>query len=250
MVNTLNPNKVIDEFIARVREAELRHKNVQSALAATGSLRKDQKGATVDFIFRVGGEFELFQHNWMIATISKKPSQFVSRLNKELADEAKKLPGHGYVTALGSLSLTYPRRPTADQIESLLDKSGQNVTFRDVSSWRSSAVKDLAPPYIGKLSRIERTPEDVWPLDLLKSVRNAIAHGSARSKRDLNRRLAPYSATNKTGCIGALNAPLRRTGTTQVRDVSTYLYAAVPGGRRVDVLVDRVVDVVDKLRTP
>lgn len=250
MVNTLNPNKVLDEFITRVRAAEQRHANIQSALAATSSLRRDQKGATIDFIFRVGGEFELFQHNWTIATISKKPSRFVSRLNRELADEVKKLPGRTYVTALGSLSLSYPRRPTAVQIEALLDKSGQNVTFKNVKAWRSSAARDLAPPYIGKLARIAQNDEDVWPLDLLKSVRNTIAHGSARSKEDLNDRLSPYSTANKKGCTGLLNEPLKRTGTTKVRDVSTYLYAAVPGGRRVDVLVDRVIDVVDKLRTP
>ncbi|ACZ22780.1 hypothetical protein Sked_28780 [Sanguibacter keddieii DSM 10542] len=254
MVNTLNPNDPIADFTADVQAVKQRHENIQIALKAANASGADKKGATADYIFRVGGEFELFQHRWHIAAISKKPSKFVASLNQTLATKVQALPGHGIISALGSLSLAYPAWLTAEQIETLLDESERNVTFKDVAEWKKAASKQLDSPFDSKVAQIAQSLEDTWALNLLKSTRNVIAHSSKSSLKDLNTRLAPHSPTNPDGITGSANAKLSRGVTNgvpkKVGDVSVYLHAVQGGERRADVLADRVVAIVNKLQYP
>lgn len=255
MARTKNPNDSIAAFTADVQAAKSRHATIQSALDAAGASGADKKGATADYIFRIGGEFELFQHNWHIAAISRKPSTFVALLNQAAATKIQTLQGYSLFPKLASSAPTYPTWPTAEQIEKLLDESERNVTFKNVAEWKKQAGRQLDPAFSSKVAQIAQSLQDAWALDFLKSARNLIAHNSTASKDDLNERLVPYNASaNPKGITGTANIKLNRGTTngvpTKVGDVSVYLHAVQGGERRADVLADRVVAIVNKLQVP
>src|SRR5690606_25157096 len=100
-----------------------------------------RRGLVSDLGFRIGTEWELFQHRWHIACISKEPSVFVATLQMKLDAAVGDLPGQGLVPGLTGFRPTYPKRLTADQIEDLLDGSGWNITFRTLEEWKRETRK-------------------------------------------------------------------------------------------------------------
>ena len=252
MVRTLEPAKVVDDFVTRIRDAKARSDVEYKAIpyAAHDKLRR-QRGLVSDFAFRLGGEWELFQHRWHIAVVSKEPAAFVARLQDLLDEAVAKLPGHGVVPVLNSFRPKYPTRLTADTIEALLDGSGYNITFKSVSDWKKGAAQDFTNRYNGRVARIAGNAEDTCVLDLVKAVRNFIAHKSDLSRMTLNERIAARATPSQgSGLIGEVNAGLARGPGKRVLDVGVYLQGrAAPGfPRRVTVLTDRLASVALSLR--
>jgi len=204
-----------------------------------------------DFAFRLGGEWELFQHQWHIAVISKEPATFVAALQSKLDSAVAALPGHGVVPALNSFRPKYPARLPADSIESLLDGSGFNITFRSVPEWKTAAARDFTRTYSSRVTRIANTPEDACVLELVKAVRNFLAHESAQSRATLNACIATRpSSAQSPGLIGASNAGLVRGNGKRVLDVGVYLQGRAAQGmpRRVTVLTNRLETIASTLR--
>jgi len=252
VVNTLNPNGVVDDFIARIRAAE-RRSDVEYAAVPRGDKHKlaRQRGVVSDLAFRLGGELELFQHRWHIAVISKEPATFVAGLQKRLDEAVKNLPGHGLVPGLANLHLAYPSRLTADQIETLLDGNGWNITFTTLDAWQKAAGKDFTSRYRAAVGRVANAPEDACVLELVKATRNFIAHGSDKSRREFNACVAPRSVAQEgPGLTGNVNSALARGTVKSVRSVGVYLQGrATPGAsRRISALTDRLAVVAAQLK--
>ena len=251
MVNTLNPNSVVDQFINTVDSAHARYLEMYSILAASNLGRLElRKSLTSDLAFRVGTEWELFQHRWHIASISKKPSTFVATIQKDLNDALRKSQAKHILDTLWSNATTIPRRLSAEQIDALIDPDGYNVTFKDGEAWAAKAGLHLAAAHADAVRRVVSSPEDESLVALLKAVRNVIAHNSTSSLEEFNRHVRSRPAGERVGLVGSSNAPLLRDGAARVRDVPTYLHgrgnAASP--RRVTVLTTRIMRVAQRLR--
>jgi len=252
VVRTLDPSNVVDDFVARIKDAKSRSDVEYGAIPrnATDKLAR-QRGLVSDFAFRLGGEWELFQHRWHIAVISRAPTQFITSLQSSLDDAVAALPGHGIVPALNSFHPKYPKRLPADTIESLLDGSGYNITFRTVGEWKTATTRDFTKEYSSRVARIANAPDDACVLELVKAVRNFIAHRSTQSRATLNACIAARTVPSQgPGLVGSPNVGLARGGAKRVLDVGVYLQGRAAKGmpRRVTVLTDRLQAIASTLR--
>lgn len=251
MVRTLNPNDVVDEFIATVDSARTRYLDIYSILGSSEGARLDlRKSLTSDLAFRVGTEWELFQHRWHIASISKKPATFVAATQKTLDEALRKGEARSILDVLWSNATLVPQRLSVEQIDELIDPDGYNVTFKDGEAWAAKAGSHLAVEYADAVRGIVTSPEDDSLVALLKAVRNVVAHKSTNSLRELNRHVRTRPAGEQVGLVGSANAPLLRDGSARVRDVQTYLHGwnNAARARRVTVLTTRIVEIAKHLR--
>ncbi|MEO5920183.1 MAG: hypothetical protein ABIQ01_03490 [Pseudolysinimonas sp.] len=252
---TLDPNRELDEFIVRSNSSHERYIRVFDALVDSTDASNLRKGLAVDAAFRLGSEWELFQHRWHVACIARDGSRLIAEQESKVADAISKLPTATRevlgVTA-GHLSLS---RLTGSQIERLVHPLDRNVVFPDVAAWSRVAKRYLAPPYVGRVQRIQSSIESSSLLDLLKALRNAIAHGSRDSKGRLNRLASARVAGGTEGLAGNRNAPLVRAK-YGIADIGTYLHTwtGLPGyrtfaeGNRMTLIHDRTQDIAKALR--
>ena len=190
MVRTLNPNDVVDQFAATVGEARDRYLDMYAILESSPSPKLSlRKSLTTDLAFRVGTEWELFQHRWHLASISNSPAAFVAWAQAELDAGLAKGPARHILDTLWEDATTVPPRLSVEQIDALIDPDGYNVTFKDGEAWAAKAQLHLAPKHAALVCALVSTPEDESLVALLKAVRNAIAHNSSN-------RLASSTATS------------------------------------------------------
>jgi len=251
MVRTLNPNDVVDQFAATVGEARDRYLDMYAILESSPSPKLSlRKSLTTDLAFRVGTEWELFQHRWHLASISNSPAAFVAWAQAELDAGLAKGPARHILDTLWEDATTVPPRLSVEQIDALIDPDGYNVTFKDGEAWAAKAQLHLAPKHAALVCALVSTPEDESLVALLKAVRNAIAHNSSNGLALLNRHVRSRPVGERVGLIGSANTPLLRDGAGQIRDIPTYLHKWSMGAhaRRVTVLTTRIVNVASRLR--
>ncbi|MFE1396783.1 hypothetical protein ACFW53_02450 [Nocardiopsis dassonvillei] len=249
-MRTANPDTYLDDFLKQVQDGLDQYKSVSDALAGAGVKAPLLKAAAEDAAFRLGALWEVFQGRWHVAAISREPQKFVREVKKtleqKLKDEARDI-----VLAIYPEALQVPSHPTLAQIESVLDPNRYNLTFKDVEAWMESSALYHSDRYKGIVRVIVSDPESASLLDLLKKLRNQLAHGSHGSKAAFNRscRARPVGGGEKEGLAGSANDPLKR-GNRDVRDVGAYLRAGPDAcsGSRVEILHRRVIEVAEKLR--
>ncbi|MGN7799291.1 hypothetical protein [Leifsonia sp. 22587] len=244
----MDPNRTLDGFQARLVKLEDLYQRTYSAVQRAGNELELRKGLAADFGFRLGGEWELFQHRWYIAAISKRPSKFVGVIQKEIDELVDKGNLRSRLTAIRKDSLIVPTHPTAPQIAQFVDPKGYNVTFDDTDSWLRMAQKHLHSDYTAKVAILVSDAESTSTLDLLRAIRNRLAHGSDGSGTRLNAFASAREAGESEGLVGPKNDPLVRK-TNRIDDVATYLHAAGrPSQQRVLYLSQRVRDIAEMLR--
>jgi hypothetical protein len=252
MVRTLNPNAVVDQFTAGVAAARDRYLAIYEVLGdAEGTDLTLRKSLTADFAFRVGTEWELFQHRWHLAAISKHPTTFVALVQKRLDSGLERGEARHILETLWDGATTVHPRLSVDQIDALIDPDGYNVTFKDGQAWAAEAGKHLDPRHANLVRNIVSDPENESLVALVKSVRNAIAHNSANSLDLLNAHIRSRPGGSKVGLVGQRNGALLRDGSVRVRDVPTYLHRWQPvvRSRRVTYMAHRIVEVAELLRS-
>lgn len=249
----LNPDRVIDDFQNRLTDAEDRYQEVYSAVGGSSTAKHLplRKGLTTDLAFRIGTEWELFQHRWHIAAISKQPARF-AQLQQEVLDTALKKNSdvRHILNSISPNATTVPARLKVEQIDALIDPDGFNVTFSDPKAWADKAAKHLSAEYAQKVLGVVSDPEAHCVLILAKAVRNVIAHGSSLSRGEFNRAVRTARDLRSPGLKGARNEPLSRAGERDIADPAVYLHAWINdhGMRRVGYLAARLRTIADQLR--
>jgi len=249
MVNTLNPNNVLSEFLQRHDDSVQRYNDLYSTVGGNGRLDL-RRGLTTDLSFRLGTEWELFQHRWHIAAISKRPKKFIAATQLEMNDALKKASVKQLLEAIRPGSTTMPSQLTAERIEAILDPTGFNVTFSTQESWAKAASDQLDPLFADRVRAIVGSPEDSCVLDLLRSLRNVIAHASTSSMNVLNDTVRERGTSDTIGLAGETNTSLVRTGSKRIADAASYLHTwnDVTGMRRIGFLAYRVRAIAERLR--
>lgn len=251
MPNALNPNSVLDDFLARAAASLDRYAALDQLVAAasgTHSLTL-RRGLAADTVFRLGTEWEIFQHRWHIAAISRRQSVYRTLVQDQLTRGIDKGAVGHIISAVAPEAATLPQRLTGAQIEGLVDSEGYNLSFKDCEVWAATAVKHLDPHYASRVQAVVGDAEASSPVDLLKAVRNALAHSSVASLGRLNACAKKRTQAGSVGLAGAANDGLVRDGRS-IRDVPTYVQAWIPVAqtRRVVILHDRISVVAESLR--
>jgi hypothetical protein len=247
-MRTANPNRYLDDFQQQVRDGLDQFKRLDGILDESGVQASLLKSVAEDTAFRLGALWEVFQGRWHVAAISRDPAKFVKetsvRLEGALKDDIRNL-----VLAFSPTLLVVPKRPTIAQIVTALDPKGYNLTFVDAETWMRSSAEYHSDTYQDIVRGIVGDAESASFLDLLKKLRNLLAHGSNGSKAAFNRACRARLGGGREGLTGASNAPLKR-GQKNVRDVGVYLRARIGpvNERRIVTLHTRVIEVAEKLR--
>ncbi|WP_304452648.1 hypothetical protein [Nocardiopsis sp. YSL2] len=247
-MNTADPNRYLDDFLVQVQDGLKHYSQVDSALEESNTPANLRKAVAEDSAFRLGALWEVFQGRWHVAAISRDPENFLKRMNKELEDKIKDSL-RNTILAFNPDALTMPRRPKLAQIEFALDPTGFNITFKDTEAWIKSSVRYHSSTYQSLVRRISADAESASFLNLLKKMRNHLAHGSYGSKAYLNRACKQRPEGEKEGLVGAKNEPLKRDQ-RDVRDVGAYLRARTgqSGERRIEIIHQRTIEVAQLLR--
>jgi hypothetical protein len=208
-----------------------------------------RKGLAADLAFRIGSEWELFQHKWHVEAIAAAPDKFITAQQTSLDAGIKKANVDHFVQLLHGGPLSFPARPKQREVEALIDRRGFNVTFDSCETWMAEAAKDLDSTYSSKVQGIVSTSQDSCVLDLLKAARNALAHGSGGSLKRLNEMVRERQPGEKIGLTGSINDDLKRDA-NQIRYVAVYIHGRAPGAsqQRVQKLAQRVREIAEQLR--
>lgn len=245
----LDPNREIDEFRARALRSQQRYQRLSQAIELAPDRSALRKGLAVDAVFRLGVEWELLQHRWYVAAIARDPSKLIS----SNLDRIRAIKVQDQLRDVFNVSVDHrsPTRLKQAEIERLVDPQDRNIGFTDMQAWRTAATRDLAPTYIERVCRLADDLPSSSLLDLLKGMRDYIAHNSRDASRRLNKLVSPRGSSDRIGLAGVVNSPLARAS-YGVRDLGTYLNRDLgyPATNRVDFIHDRVLYLAETLRTP
>jgi hypothetical protein len=245
VARTLDPNRELDDFKDRLESILTRHETIYTLVPS--SEKKLRKTLAVDAAFRIGTEWELFQHRWHIAAISKAPEKFVATVQSDLDRDIAKVKDR--LEAIQAGSTTVPKKLNATQISKLVDPAGYNLTFADTQAWMEKAGAHLTDRFKSLVVAIGTSAEDTCVLDLVRAVRNYVAHGSDSSRERLNQYIKTRPPKGDIGITGSKNKALARD-IRGISEIDAYLHSKVgsPAHQRVVVIGKRVLTIAEKLR--
>lgn len=248
VTNTKNPERIVDSFIARLQGALEEYHLLRIGINGVGDgMRRLEKIIATDFAFRLCIEWEWFRHSWHLAAINKNSTNFVKKRNAEIRDSLIKSPA--LQIALGvqnPQSIRLPSRLNMAQLEAISDPSGKNLTFANVSDWKTAAERDLDGKYAKSVKGIAASEGDATFLELVSAIRNHLAHNSDSSLNHLNQ-VARFDLRSSKGLKGTVNKTLARDR-NRVIDVGAYLVSkGSPKRQRVEIVCQRLIAIARKL---
>jgi hypothetical protein len=206
----MNPNDVIDDFVAVLEQSEKTFRDLLGA-APNDALRKQ---ISIDVFLRVAVGFESFRSEWHIAAINQDASKFREAVQTSLRKSAA--GAWEYRGAADLVSVDLPRYPSVGAIRSIVDPLGRNVTFGDAAGWKKRSRTELVDRYADRVFAL--TDVRMRIIDATVSIRNCIAHRSSSALAGMNAALAPLP----TGWRRQQNA-------VSLAGIGAFLYASPPG---------------------
>ncbi|MDN5724758.1 MAG: hypothetical protein L0G99_02340 [Propionibacteriales bacterium] len=242
MVNKPNLNMLLDDFQDSVDGVLghwwTLHELVPKDLPARRKISEDCLVSLMQL-------WETFRSDWQVYSVTRDSRRFVQHLEGKLQLEAargiSRVPGAS-VTVHSGLG----DHPTTQEIRSILDAKGRNVTYSDRDEHDRAARQQLADRQLRKA--ISLTDDDWRLLNLTKACRNVIAHRSKYSLREFNTAIHSIreSSLASDAHLGRRETSVRMTG------VGTYLYGSVNlptmGQARVKHMGERLQGIGEKLR--
>ncbi|WP_380165619.1 hypothetical protein [Jannaschia sp. R86511] len=218
MVNKPNLNNEIDWY----EKAQDRVNTLWSEQYGASNHGKtfDMKMSSALALIACVQNWELLLSRWHIRAIVRDSSEYrkfltASAANLGLSGTPAQLHTAGYLAT----TLHIPSHLTIRQVEAMLDARDRNVTFKSKRDAMSLSARRLAPPHMAKMRKI--TDDDWRLLSLAQSVRNAIAHGSGQSLREMNAAIQDMkTSTDPTDAsLGGRKTSVQASG------IGTYLYS-------------------------
>jgi hypothetical protein len=163
--------------------------------------------------------FERFLSDLFLAYLNRDFSVYQARLADRLSNSVEDKFGQAVERLV---SLKTRAHMSVDEIESIVDPDGWNLTFSSVDNLKTRADEWLGNVYATRVKSI--TAGEARLIETARAVRNFIAHQSSGSKSRMNDALATIE-------IGGHNRHLAR-GLREVHAVGSYLKATHAGLRR------------------
>lgn len=158
--------------------------------------------------------WESFINDIFIAYINRDSSQFIVHLENAYKDKNTQKQKE---ISSRFVRLNFPKHITVNDISSLLDSSGNNITFPNYKEIIKGANTYLAALNAEKISTLQMKRQAI--VDLWISIRNHIAHRSKKSQ----------DAMNKAMSAGALHDTGLKRGKNLIKDVGVYLKSKPQG---------------------
>jgi len=178
--------------------------------------------------------FESFLSDLFLAYINKRA---ISYQNNQEA-KIKKLVREEFGSWFSDkISMSKSQHLKAEEVESLIDPKGFNITFGSSSEIKRLAAAWIAQEYRKRIFLL--SDEDFLFIDCCREMRNAIAHKSKRSFEAMNELLRDIPAGST---INFLRRPAK-----DVRTVGAFLKAKAGGTHRLLRCVDRLGDIASRM---
>lgn len=222
MVRKINPVDLRNDFGAGIDELLAFYDRLK-----IGQLKKDESLLAESVILSTAVLWEGFVNDLIIAYINRDSARFNTHMDDALKGSltAKQ---KAILDSFGSMS--YPAHLKKDEIGSILDDKGNNVTFSHFSDLEDRTQSWVVPALHARISG--RSNLEKTTVNVMIAVRNHIAHRSQRS----------YDAMNAGLNEGVLHPSGLRRGANAVSNVGSY-FKSVPVGHqrsRVHILLEAI----------
>jgi hypothetical protein len=201
----INAANVRSRFQASILEIEAALVDVRARQAT----RATQKLLAESSLLSAMVLWESFVSDLVVAYVNNDTSGFEAHVNRKLNAFSSKEFG---VNAFASISCTIKTHLNAEEVRSLLDKKGYNVTFADAADLISKASEWLSLQHAARFASLSAADQAF--LDACHAVRNWLAHRSRASKKRMT------DALQKPTLAAALRYP-----SSTVHDVGAFLTA-------------------------
>jgi hypothetical protein len=236
-VNKADPDAAVDGFEVDVIQLLTDWAAIDLALTKESvSLRRR---VATDALLRLAVNWEAFLSDWWVSSVNRDTGPLLAGLDAQVRKFAE--TKCGLSNADLSTNVITRSHFTLDDVRRMLDPEGQNIVLRSRSELRKRAQSELGNPYLMKVLGISTT--DWVVANLVRTMRNALAHRSRRSFDELDRVLRS----------GDLPAALRLTTSQRLdfRGIGRYLGVRPNGStvERIATIHDRMRLLAGKLRT-
>lgn len=219
MVNKPSLDLIIDRF----QDEQQRQRTLYDSLRdiATNDAMREQ---SCNLVMVTARDWERFLSDWHIAAVARDSTTFSNTLTNHLTKAVDKYANERDKPQLAVFSPTVhvPAHPTQSDIATALDSRGRNLPLATKKERKTFANAYLAAPYASKHKKLADEDTRLF-LEVLLSVRNAIAHRSRSSLDVLNAKLSEASqcADPDVGSLGRVKNRVSPSG------IGPYLDAAV-----------------------
>lgn len=214
---------VRDDFRAQL--ADIRSFHNKGLTAFTSSA--EESTLTEHTLLATAVSWEGFVSDMFIALINNDATSFLAQINNSFVTHinASSMPKRVFNT-FGSL--TYPPHLSKEQVQSLANGIGNNVTFSNYADLDQKARQWLSPAHAPLFQGIRGPQKAV--VDATIALRNHVAHRSNRSKAAMDAAVA----------VPALHTTGLKRQANKFSNVGAWLKAVPPGKRdtRLTLLID------------
>ena len=232
----VDPAGVKADFNTFIVEREAHFTRIEALLKGSAHEKRDLSVLSETMLHSVYVGFEVFLSDLMLAYINRDFSAYQENLKGRINASVSTKFGVG---AAARTTFAVSRQINIQDLEQLIDPTGSNLTFKDVSELQSKFADWVVPAYGAGAGALSES--DKLLIDTTRAIRNFIAHRSEGSKRVMNDKL--FTVSSGLGCP---NFSLHRGG-HEINDVGAYLKANSGGQRRIITFMGRLNNIAASL---
>jgi len=204
-------------------------RRLETLLNGTVHAKKDLSILSEVTLHSVYVAFEVFLSDLMLAYINRDFSAYQHDLGSRIDASISAKFGRA---AASKTNFSVSRHISVQDLEQLIDPTGWNLTFKDVTELQRKFASWVIPIHGAGVAAL--SIPDTRLIDTTRTIRNFIAHRSTGSKTIMNDSLLTIS----TG-PGCPNVSLPR-GPHMINDVGAYLKSISHGQRRLLTYIERL----------
>lgn len=253
-----SPNKIVANFQAATNAHTKRFLATANSVdlgEGGGGYTKLQlrRGLAVDYFFRVATDWQVFQDNWSVKALAHKPKRFLDSYQQSLIADLDRSSLPSRLAVFTEAKITVPSLGSSllePRIRQILDAEGRNLEFASSAKWKKWAVDNLADPHKDTLSRALSDDSVSSFLDLVRQLRNYIAHRSSASLKQIQVHATERPAGKQVGLTGADNQPILIQRRNNIWDVGVYLDRGIgePYGTPAQFMARRLNNIAESLK--
>lgn len=225
----IDPADVKEDFNQFALERKIHFSRLETLLIGTSHEKRDLSVLSETTLHSTYVAFEVFLSDLMLAYINRDFSIYQASLKSRI--EASITSKFG-TAAAARTTFTVSKHISIQDLESLIDPTGWNMTFKDVSALKAKFAEWIIPAHGAGIARL--SDSETRLIDTTRAIRNFIAHGSSGSKEIMNN----FLLTVSTG-PACQNLSLAR-GSHKINDVGAYLKSTSGGQRRLITFIERL----------
>jgi hypothetical protein len=209
-MNKLNPASIAEAFQNEIDQLLAYYDRATNALRGSPTEGGDISMLNEQVFLSAAVLFESTLSDLYFAYVNKDSSLFIAAKEQKIKDSLTETFGTWYAS---KISIPHLKHIKADELYTLLDPRGYNITFQNARNMVAQAKKNLLPAYANKYKAI--TPHQRKLADCVKYVRNYVAHRSDSGFASMTKALSSLS----TGPYASLS----RSSSRRVNSVGAYL---------------------------